>query len=286
MPKELEQYFPPLPSATASNPAPSIQIDAALYIDTKLVGIVKTSYQYQTRGATRKPERRVTGNLTRMTGPANADDYLLIERSLENPLYFRFTLLTSGTAAANHLFPKVNNKRWGPLDPLLPPSKEIELAEAKQRQTVKEHSSFSIFDDVAVLKETHSQRLARSKVFQRRVATLYSSKCAVCGDAFTAVDGKTEIEAAHIVPRSKRGADDARNGLALCRSHHWAFDRGLFGIGPDRKIHIPHRAAADPKNQRLLPYLGKSLHLPSDPNCNPHPDAFAWHLRYVEEVNK
>lgn len=152
-------------------------------------------------------ELRVTGNLTPMTGPANTGDYLLIERSLENPLYFRFTLLQSGTAAANDLFLKVTNKRSGPLDPLSPPSKEIELAEAKERQTAKERSRFTIFDEAAVFIETRSQRLARSKVFQRRVAGLYSLKCAVCGDAFAAVDGKTEVEAAHIVPRSKRGAD-------------------------------------------------------------------------------
>jgi hypothetical protein len=35
-------------------------------------------------------------------------------------------------------------------------------------------------------------------------------------------------QAAHIVPKNKNGTDDPRNGLTLCRAHHWAFDAGLF----------------------------------------------------------
>ncbi len=35
-----------------------------------------------------------------------------------------------------------------------------------------------------------------------------------------------EARAAHIKPRAMLGADDVRNGPALCLDHHWAWDQG------------------------------------------------------------
>ncbi|WP_244531481.1 HNH endonuclease [Halogranum amylolyticum] len=48
--------------------------------------------------------------------------------------------------------------------------------------------------------------------------------------------GDPEVEAAHIYPRSENGADDPRNGLALCKLHHWAFDSGWLAVSDDYEI--------------------------------------------------
>ncbi|MCS6861818.1 MAG: DNA methyltransferase [Abditibacteriales bacterium] len=39
-----------------------------------------------------------------------------------------------------------------------------------------------------------------------------------------------EVQAAHIIPRGQRGPNHPRNGIALCRIHHWAFDHGVISV--------------------------------------------------------
>ena len=49
-------------------------------------------------------------------------------------------------------------------------------------------------------------------------------------------------EAAHIIPRGRRGIDDVRNGFCACKIHHWAFDEGLISLLPDsRRIVVSNR---------------------------------------------
>lgn len=78
-----------------------------------------------------------------------------------------------------------------------------------------------------------ASREARDKAFRRIVLEEYGCLCAVCRSTFVLKeDGRSyvEAEAAHIIPLPHRGPDDPRNGLALCRRHHWALDNGFFGI--------------------------------------------------------
>ena len=47
------------------------------------------------------------------------------------------------------------------------------------------------------------------------------------------------LDAAHIVPdREEHGIAAARNGLALCKIHHAAYDSFVLGIGPDLVVEI------------------------------------------------
>ncbi len=50
--------------------------------------------------------------------------------------------------------------------------------------------------------------------------------------------GRPEIEAAHIRPvgAEHHAPDSTRNGLALSRTFHWLFDRGVISIADDYKI--------------------------------------------------
>lgn len=81
-----------------------------------------------------------------------------------------------------------------------------------------------------------ASRRARSRAFSKLVKREYGDRCAVCGSARADARGRAEVQAAHIYPVELNGRDDARNGLALCRLHHWAFDGALFGIDPNLGI--------------------------------------------------
>jgi len=62
----------------------------------------------------------------------------------------------------------------------------------------------------------------------------YETRCAVC-----ALRHGQLLDAAHIVPDSHElGEATVRNGLALCKIHHAAFDAHILGIRPDLVVQI------------------------------------------------
>lgn len=67
----------------------------------------------------------------------------------------------------------------------------------------------------------------RDAGFRRRVLRGYGQGgCAIC------LSGHRLVEAAHIHSVAHGGSDAVTNGLPLCPTHHWAFDRGLLRIAP------------------------------------------------------
>lgn len=280
IPKDLDAYFPQL-SGKISATTPSIDenIRAVLVVGGKEVDVVTTRYQYQSWGGGRQVERRITGNLTSLRSKSVEDDIVLIERNLADRSLYRLTLIKKGSLQHKAVLRASSGKRWGVVDPLDPPVSELELDNAEKEQQEHEKKPLALFDNEAALVETRSKRVARSKAFQKLTGQYYGGKCAVCGKGFVAANGKTECEAAHIVPRGKRGADDARNGLALCRSHHWAFDEGLFGVDASGDIHVPSAILA--LNADLGPFNKKKLRPPSVAAMAPAAEALAWHLKNI-----
>lgn len=97
--------------------------------------------------------------------------------------------------------------------------------------------------------------------FAFNVFKRYGTGCAIC-----AVDVAGLVQAAHLVAKSKRGSDDARNGLPLCANHHLAFDRGYWCMDTNLKLH----AQSDgPELIDLAISRSDLSHLPHAP----HPDA-------------
>ncbi len=92
IPKKIEHYFPFLdvPEGPA-NPTADRHVRAVLVVGNEQVGLVDTRYQYQTWTGTRL-ERRLTGNLGPLRNKAAGGDYLLIERGLDDPDFYRLTL--------------------------------------------------------------------------------------------------------------------------------------------------------------------------------------------------
>jgi putative restriction endonuclease len=89
-----------------------------------------------------------------------------------------------------------------------------------------------------------------------------------------------EADAAHIISKGNRGTDDPRNGLALSRSVHWAFDQGIFTISDQFEVIIhPEARKASTKAFPLLETDRKRILLPSDSAFHPHQEALAWHRK-------
>jgi hypothetical protein len=66
-------------------------------------------------------------------------------------------------------------------------------------------------------------------------AAVRGARCIVCGTA-------TAVDPAHLVPGPLGGCDDPLCGVALCRAHHRAYDRGRLDLVP--YLEPRHRAQA------------------------------------------
>lgn len=114
------------------------------------------------------------------------------------------------------------------------------------------------------------RRKARSQAFTDVVRYLYDNTCAVCGSQRETPAGDPEVEAAHIYPKSENGRDDIRNGIALCKFHHWAFDTGWLAITEDYDLlvaDVPDRNGYHEFKQ----LEGQSVALPDDEDARLDP---------------
>jgi putative restriction endonuclease len=81
--------------------------------------------------------------------------------------------------------------------------------------------------------QTTQQRL-HQPVFRSMVMRAYETRCAVCNLGHSVL-----LDAAHIVEdRAENGVAAVRNGLALCKIHHAAYDAGILGVTPEFRVEI------------------------------------------------
>lgn len=120
-------------------------------------------------------------------------------------------------------------------------------------------------------------RERRDAAFAKIVLDNYGHTCAVTGQRFRLAN-HTEADGAHIIGRAERGTDDPRNGIALSKSAHWAFDRGIFTISDQYEIVInPKARNASVAKFPVLEMDRTKIALPQDTYYWPHPEALAWH---------
>lgn len=118
--------------------------------------------------------------------------------------------------------------------------------------------------------------------FGLKVRENYNHQCAICRARVKTPNGKSLVEGAHIIPWSKSKNDDPRNGLALCKTHHWMFDTYLLTVQPDYRIKLSlwlkeegekiENTLALEKEEILLPE--KQRFLPSEEALKDHFEQF------------
>lgn len=131
--------------------------------------------------------------------------------------------------------------------------------------------------EIASLTETRQSvirqtiEVLRDWSFRRRVYAAYEHGCAVCRLQLGLV------EAAHIVPVGAGGSDATSNGMALCPTHHEAFDAALISVADDYRVLVSESrlrklqahdlvGGADTFRATLLPYIFLPAELASRPN--------------------
>ena len=138
---------------------------------------------------------------------------------------------------------------------------------------------FSIQRDVA---SVQTEIPVRSAGFRRAIMKIYEYTCAICELNIRASSGESATDAAHIIPFSVSYNDDIRNGVSLCKLHHWAFDTGLISLDDDYQVIVsPSMSEQGPTASMLTQLRDKRIWLPRDGEHYPAQDALTWHREKV-----
>lgn len=121
-----------------------------------------------------------------------------------------------------------------------------------------------------------TMRTWRDRKFARRVMQAYEKRCAFTGFQFINGGGAAEVEAAHIKSVASRGPDVVQNGLALSRTVHWMFDRGLLTIADNAEIMLSNYINDVDGVRKILVPDGRAR-FPENPKERPDPVFLRWH---------
>lgn len=146
-----------------------------------------------------------------------------------------------------------------------------------------------LLSEVSARKMTERQVVVRSNMFRTAVLGAYDSRCAISEMGLRHTEGMEtgyhfEVEAAHIIPVSRGGKDLVRNGLALNRTIHWAFDHGVIWIDPNLRIGLTKEVETDSRNHWLQQFRDRRLRTPAHEQHHPDREALRWHARNVAQA--
>lgn len=122
------------------------------------------------------------------------------------------------------------------------------------------------------------EKRIRQPGFRRAIMRIYDYTCAVCRLQILTLDGETVTEAAHIVPFNETNNDDVRNGISLCKLHHWAFDKYLISVDESYNVIVSELMTERGSTEWMLKTLyGKAILLPTQKALYPDQSALGWH---------
>lgn len=128
-----------------------------------------------------------------------------------------------------------------------------------------------------VREERSDSYFVRHWLFPQVVKEQYGHACCVCHLSVTMGESNL-IDAAHILPFADFHNDDPRNGLALCKNHHWGFDAGAWSLTDDGAVLASPRLAPAQGYQGYVE-TGQPIAPPKDESCRPDPAALRWHRK-------
>lgn len=122
----------------------------------------------------------------------------------------------------------------------------------------------------------------RDDVFAQQIRAAYDATCAMTGLRLINGGGRAETEAAHIRPvgDGHDGPDSVRNGIALSRTLHWMFDRGILSVGDDYNVLLARSHVPEAVQRMLRPDLRLAV-VPNDPSARPHPQFLRYHREHI-----
>jgi putative restriction endonuclease len=127
--------------------------------------------------------------------------------------------------------------------------------------------------------ERVTSRPFRDAAFSSAVRSAYDNTCAMTGLKIVNGGGRPGVQAPHIKPVADSGPDSVRNGLALCGTIHWMYDRGLLSLNDDLTILMAADRVPDTVKRLINPE--RKLLLPERSEFRPHQQFLQFHRAAV-----
>lgn len=145
-------------------------------------------------------------------------------------------------------------------------------------QHVEEHPFSYQITETPIVQENP----IRSAAFRREIMRMYNYTCAICQLRILTAGGESVTEAAHIIPFSVSQNDDVRNGISLCKLHHWAFDKGLISVSENYRVMIARLLESEgPVESMLSTFRNSAVLLPEHDQLYPSQHALDWHRENI-----
>ena len=141
-------------------------------------------------------------------------------------------------------------------DPAYSPEEVEEEFDNVITQSVQEEPDLT---DDSENQKVETKRTPRSEAFRKAIRRLYEERCSICGRQLYSPSGNPEVQSAHIYPKRFNGSDDLRNGVCLCRLHHWAFDVGWFSLSDDVEIIVRKSLPPDGDYEFIREFEGEKI---------------------------
>src|SRR5690606_21068241 len=130
---------------------------------------------------------------------------------------------------------------------------------------------------------TTISKVKRDPNFPKLVMSAYDFRCCVCKLKLSLYNKPVPLEAAHIKWKAQGGEGSVHNGLALCPTHHYTFDKGIWTVGLDYELILSERVIIDSKHDTFFkPYVGHSvIETLMDDRFVPNEANILWHQKSI-----
>lgn len=124
--------------------------------------------------------------------------------------------------------------------------------------------------------KAYAETVARARLhqahFRRETLTAYAQRCCVCE-----LRERPLLDAAHIVPdRLPEGVPEVRNGLAMCPTHHRAYDQNILLVTEQYRVEVQRERLVHQESEAtarmVLDFHGRTIWLPKEEHLRPDPE--------------
>ncbi|MGM3304636.1 HNH endonuclease [Anabaena sp. WFMT] len=159
----------------------------------------------------------------------------------------------------------------------------LKINENFQNESLEQETITESTDTLKTIpKWSLKKTLIRNAFFRKAIVSVYENRCAFCGLKVTKTGNQNIVDGAHIKPFSAFYDSRIHNGIALCKNHHWAFDRGWFAVDDKYKIIVSKELEeVSPHARTITEFHGEILILPKVEKYFPDIEALQWHRHYI-----
>jgi len=118
--------------------------------------------------------------------------------------------------------------------------------------------------------------------FRKAILELYNHRCSICGIKLISPEGKTTVDAAHIIPKEISQDNHPKNGLCLCGTCNWAFVNGFMALGKKYEVLVSAQARLNgnlPAHLLILP--DRIISKPKQKSLWPSQKNLKWHRENI-----